>query len=321
MTDNYEAPWFFKNGHVNTLFTHLFCKVEPLQFSRERLLHSQGFSLFLDWMQEGNERLVIFSHGLESSSNARYIQAMGHQFLEANFDVLAWNLRNCAEGEPYEEGAHYHSGISEDLELVINHVLQNHHYEEIVLVGFSMGGNILLKYLGEKAGNIHPSITRAMAVSTPIDLLSCSYVLLEFPNSLYGRSFMKTILAKVRDQRHSIEVLGLDVDKILQCENLREFDETFTAPVHGFSDENDYYIRASAAPLLSKIAIPTMMINAWDDPMLSISCYPTAEEINNPLVTPMYTRHGGHVGYFSGCKKIGWLERQALEFLTPPTFA
>ena len=316
MNNNYKATGLFKNGHFNTVYSHFLCKVESLPFSRERYHHPQGFALFLDWLKAENDRLVIFCHGLESSSNARYIQTMGQHFLASGYDVLAWNLRNCAEGEPFEKNAHYHSGISEDLDLVIEHVLSDNHYKEIVLVGFSMGGNIMLKYLGEKGGNVSSLIKRAVAVSTPVDLLSCSYVLLKLPNRVYGNNFLKTILNKIRIQRDDVAELGLNVDKILQSKNLREFDDAFTAPFHGFDSEDDYYISCSALPLLPNITIPTLLLSALDDPMLTPECYPEVNQINNPLVKAVYTQHGGHVGFYTPSDEgIGWMEQQAFRFL------
>ncbi len=316
MNNNYKASGLFKNGHFNTVYSHFLCKAKQLSFTRERLALPEGVSLFLDWMKDDNERLVIFCHGLESSSNARYIQTMGAHFSASAYDVLAWNLRNCAEGEPFEKNAHYHSGISEDLDSVVEHVLATCQYQQIVLVGFSMGGNLMLKYLGEKGGELPCVIKRAMAVSTPVDLLSCSYVLLKMPNRVYGNNFLKTILHKIRTQRDDVAELGLDVERILQSKNLREFDDAFTAPFHGFDSEDHYYTSCSALPLLPHITIPTLILSALDDPMLTPECYPEASLIGNPLVQTVYTRHGGHVGFYTPSDEgIGWMEQQALRFL------
>ncbi len=322
MIDDYVATGLFKNGHYNTLFAHYFGKVKRLPFIREPFAHPLGFTLFLDWVKAGNERLVIFSHGLESNSYARYIQTMGRSLLDSRYDVLAWNLRNCAEGEPYQKNAHYHSGISEDLDLVIEHVLATHQYQQIVLVGFSMGGNIMLKYLGEKGAKLPGEIKRAVAISTPLDLLSCSYVLLQFPHIFYGRHFLKTILHKVREQRENVEALGLDVDQLLQSKNLRDFDHLFTAKVHGFNSQDHYYTSASSKPLLHNIVIPTLLLNAFDDPILAPECYPTSEEINNPLIEVLYTKYGGHVGFNTQEKtEVKWIENKVTRFLLGQTVA
>ena len=319
MNDDYIARGLFKNGHFNTLFSHFFDQVKSLPFVREALPHPLGFDLYLDWVKAGNERLVIFTHGLESNSHARYIQTMGNHLLATGHDIVAWNLRNCANGEPCQQNAHYHSGISEDLELVIEHILKTHHYRQIVLIGFSMGGNITLKYLGEKGPDLPTEITKAIAISTPLDLLSCSYTLLTFPNIFYGRHFLSTILHKVREQRSSIEALGLDVDKLLTARNLREFDNWFTAPVHGFHSEDHYYTSCSSKPLLKNIRIPALLISAYDDPILSSECYPTTAEINNPLITTLYTQHGGHVGFYTARKTEPWLEDKLDKFLLKKT--
>ncbi|NRB40285.1 MAG: alpha/beta fold hydrolase [Pseudomonadales bacterium] len=312
----YKARGAFKNGHVNTLYAHFFSRRKALPFKRERLVHDQGFSLYLDWVQQGNDNLIIFTHGLESSSNARYITSMGQQFLTQGYDVLAWNCRNCAEGEDFEKRAYYHSGISQDLDAVITHTLATQRYKKIVLVGFSMGGNILLKYLGEKGGDLPAQITRAMAVSSPLDLLSCSYTLMQFPNQIYGRNFLKTILQKMQQNTDDIAHYGLQLEDILQSKNLRDFDHAFTAPVHGFTSQDDYYQKASSLPLLKHIQIPTLILNALDDPILSGACYPDVDDIKNPHISTFYPSYGGHLGFNTKpVQGLPWLDTQALDFL------
>ena len=316
MHPSYKARGPFKSGHINTLYGHFFSGNQVLPYHREQLQHGQGFSLYLDWVQRGNRQLVVFSHGLESSSNARYIMSMGNAFLQQGYDVLAWNCRNCAKNESFENRAYYHSGISEDLSYVIDHTLATQNYETIVLVGFSMGGNIVLKYLGEQAEKLPRELKRAMAISSPVDLLSCSHTLQRFPNQIYGRNFLKTILQTMQKNPQDIKHYGLSLDDILACKNLRDFDHAFTAPVHGFLSQDDYYQKASALPVLKNIAIPTLLLNALDDPILSNACYPNASDINNSHVQLLYPKHGGHIG-FNRDKRNGldWLDQQALAYL------
>lgn len=316
MSHSYKAYGLFKNGHFNTLYGHFFDRPEALPFKREKLVHDLGFSLYLDWVQRQNNKLIIFTHGLESSSHARYISSMGQQFLQEGYDVLAWNCRNCAQGQKFDKLAYYHSGISEDLAYVVDHVIASKRYDNIVLVGFSMGGNILLKYLGEQADNLPSEIQRAMAISSPVDLLSSSHVLLQFPNQIYGRNFLKTILQKMKENPEDLIHYGLCLEQILQCKNLRDFDHLFTAPVHGFNSQDDYYQQASALAFLPHIKVPYCLINAYDDPFLAQTCYPRNEEVGNVNMQTLYPKFGGHIGFnnprIKGCS---WLDQQALNFL------
>lgn len=316
MSHTYKASGLFKNGHFNTLYGHFFDRPPPLPFKREKLLHPLGFSLYLDWVQQQSNKLIIFTHGLESSSNARYINSMGQQFLQQGYDVLAWNCRNCAKGEAFDPRAYYHSGLSEDLAYVIEHTLATQCYEQIVLVGFSMGGNIVLKYLGEQGEHLPSSIQRAMAISSPLDLLASSHALLQFPNQIYGRNFLKTILFKLKENPEDLIHYGLSMESIMQCKNLRDFDHLFTAAVHGFSSQDDYYKRASSAKFLPQIKVPSYLINAQDDPFLAQSCYPSSEEVGNTNIQTLYPQHGGHIGFNNPRNKgCSWLDQQALNFL------
>ncbi len=313
---HYHAAGLFKNGHFNTIYGHFFGQKKPLPYYRETLKNKQGFSLYLDWMKQNHQQLIIFSHGLESSSYARYITTMGQCFFDNQHDVLAWNCRNCAENAPYENKAYYHSGISEDLNEVIEHVLKHSEYQRIVLVGFSMGGNILLKYLGEKGSQVHPSIAAALAVSAPVDLMSCSFQLLRFPNQIYGRNFLKSLLRKIADNPEDLDHYHLSLSRILKSKNLRDFDQRFTAHVHGFENEDDYYLRASSLPLLKNISIPCTLLNALDDPFLAERCYPLTQAINNPFFKTIYPKHGGHLGFNQlSPQDDHWLNQQALNCL------
>lgn len=315
MNDIYDPILLFKNGHFNTIYTHFFRQVENLPYQREKLTPAHGFSLYLDWLKNKNKSLVILVHGLESSSQARYIQSLGGHFFRHNVDVLGINARGCARGETHEENSYYHSGLTDDLREIINHVLKTTDYESIFIVGYSMGGNVALKYLGEESVKLNSRIKKTVAISTPVDLLSSSYKLASSNGYVYTQVFLKTIREKIKNQTPSIKKLGFNVDQLINCKNLREFDNAFTAPFHGFKNGDDYYKKSSSLHYLNGINIPTLMINAKDDPFLGGSCYPDKKLINNQNLTVLYPNYGGHVGFYTpNSKNLFWNEKKILEF-------
>lgn len=310
---NYNARWPFQNGHFNTLYTSLARKVHQLDFNRERIDLIDGDFLDLDWMKNGKSKLVILSHGLEGNSRGTYIQGMMKHFLDKGYDALAWNCRGCS-GEINRKAFYYNSGVSHDLSEVVDHVISNKSYDEIFLIGFSMGGNITLKYLGEKGTSISPKIKGSVAFSTPVDLRGCSFKLDIGFNKIYTKNFLKTLKIKVQLKEDLIRSEGFDPDDIYKCKNLNQFDNIFTGPLHGYIDAEDYYTRASSKQFISKIEIPTLLVNASDDPFLTESCYPL--EIKTKNFTFERTDFGGHVGFghFRPYAPL-WSEERAYRFL------
>lgn len=310
---DYKAPWALKNGHTNTLYTALLRVVDQMPYKRQRLTLLDGDFVDLDWVKKKNKKLVILSHGLEGNSRATYIQGMMKIFLDNGFDGLAWNCRGCS-GEVNRKPFYYNSGVSYDLSEVVDHVISEHDYDEIYLIGFSMGGNITLKYLGEKGTSIDPKIKKAVAFSTPIDLRGCSFKLDEGFCKVYTQNFLKTLKQKVKLKEDIIKDAGHDPHKIYKTKNLNEFDNLFTGPLHGYADAEDYYTRASSKQFIDKIEIPFLLVNACDDPFLTETCYP--HEIETTKLTFERPLHGGHVGFghFTPYKEL-WSEFRALKFI------
>lgn len=310
---DYKAPWPLKNGHANTLYTSLLRIVDELPYKRQRLELRDGDFVDLDWIKNKSNKLIILSHGLEGNSRATYIQGMMKHFLDNGFDGLAWNCRGCS-GELNRKPFYYNSGVSHDLSEVVDHVIENHSYDEIYLVGFSMGGNITLKYLGEKGTDVHPKIKKAVSFSTPIDLRGCSLKLDEGFCKVYTQNFLKTLKQKVKLKEEIIKNSGHDPLQIYRTKNLNEFDNLFTGPLHGYKDAEDYYNRASSKQFISRIEIPTLLVNACDDPFLTESCYP--HEILSENFHFERPSNGGHVGFghFGPFKPL-WSEHRALKFI------
>lgn len=307
----YRAPPGFSNGHVQTIFPALFRHVRPVTKRRETLTTPDGDLLGLAWNTEArSKRLAVLSHGLEGSALDTYVQGMARAFLRRGWDVLAWNFRGCG-GTPNRRLRSYHSGSSDDLALVVNHAARTHPI--IALIGFSLGGNVTLKYLGEP--HVHPAVSGAAAFSVPCDLAS-SALRLEHPaNRLYMARFLVALRAKIRAKM--IQFPGALRDEGLAAmRTFRQFDGAYTAPIHGFADAEDYWRRASSRTFLPAIRVPTLLVNALDDPFLPPPCFPRAEaEANAALVLETPAR-GGHLGFVT-FHRAGeyWSETRAATFL------
>jgi predicted alpha/beta-fold hydrolase len=210
-------------------------------------------------------------------------------------DAAALNFRGCS-GEPNRRLRLYHSGDSDDLRAAIDHILKTHHYRRIDLAGFSMGGNIVLKYLGEEAGKINPAIGAAAVFSVPCDLASSAMKMNRPSNRIYMARFLEMlhnkIHLKMRQFPGRIDDTGYD-----RIRTFKEFDDRYTAPLHGFASAEDYWEKASSKPILKRIAVPVLLVNAADDPILAEPCFPLAEAIENPMLFLETPKHGGHVGF------------------------
>ncbi len=311
LDSTYRAPLGFGNGHVQTIFPALFRQVPLITRQRERLTTKDGDFLDLDWHTEANRtRLAILSHGLEGDATNTYIQGMARALVRAGWDVLAWNFRGCS-GEPNHLLRSYHSGAAEDLAEVIAQVPAR--YARVALVGFSLGGNMTLKSLGEPG--LDPRVAGAVAFSVPCDLASSASQLESFFNRIYMRRFLRSLRGKVREKM--VRFPGrLDDAGLNAMRTFREFDGAYTAPMNGFASAEDYWTRASSKPALARITVPTLLVNALDDPFLPPACFPVEEARASRsffLETPAC---GGHVGFVSfNSQKEYWSEQRAVEFL------
>jgi predicted alpha/beta-fold hydrolase len=311
---SYQPPPFFRNPHLQTLFPTLFRRVPGISYTRERISTPDDDFLDLDWVRRGSNRLVVVSHGLEGDSQRAYVKGMVRAALKQGFDALAWNFRGCS-GVPNRQPRLYHSGSDNDLETVLRHVLEHCDYRAIALVGFSMGGNVSLVYLGRRQHSIDPRIKCCVAFSVPGDLADCSRALARPENRIYMKRFLKMLHAKVRMGQESFPELINDRDYHL-LRDFYDFDNRYTAPLHGFKDAEDYWRQCSAARFIPGIRIPTLLVSALDDPFLGPGCYPRKEAAANPVFTFETPAHGGHVGFVSfNREKIYWSERRALAFI------
>ena len=309
---NYRPPFLFRNGHFSTIYSGVFRKVGGLVQKRERLELPDGDFLDLDWSEasQPTAKLGILLHGLEGDAQRHYIVGSAKKLTQNNFDACAVNFRGCS-GEPNRLFHSYHSGATEDLISVIAYILETKKYKEIHLLGFSLGGNLILKYLGE--GNVIPGeVKSAVAVSVPCDLKDACDQLLQSKNVLYSARFKKHLLAKLRTKRLAFpnKVTEDDIKKIV---TLKDFDDTYTAPAHGFADALDYYYQCGCKQFLGDIKVPSLIVNAKDDSFLGEACYPFKEAENNSKLYLEVPDFGGHVGFW-GRKNISYAEQRAVDF-------
>ena len=307
----FSPPHWLRNGHVQTILPVVLRRQIAVAFEAEILELPDGDFLELAWRRARRERLAILQHGLESNTEAGYIRGTTQALERAGWDVLAWSFRGCGAG-PNRLLRSYHSGETGDLAAVVEHAAAG--YGEVALVGFSLGGNVTLKYLGE--GRVHPSVRAGVAVSTPTDLAASAALLdSRVSNRIYRQRFLATLIRKMELKgRHfpgELEVAG-----IRRIRTFYEFDDRYTAPIHGFRDVADYYARASSRPFLPAIEVPTLLLNARNDPMLADECFPTAEAGAHPWLHLEAPESGGHVGFLDFRRGLEpWTERRIVSFL------
>lgn len=307
-----QSPLLLLNGHLETIYPALLRKVTGVYYQRERIYTPDDDFLDLDWSKTGAHDLVIISHGLEGDANRPYIRGMVRAVNSHGFDALAWNYRGCS-GEMNRQRRFYHSGATDDLELVINHALSLNSYSKIYLIGFSLGGNITLKYLGEKAQTLPESITKAVVFSVPLNLHTSCLKISQPVNFIYARRFLKSLIGKIRTKAKIRD--DLSTTHISKIKTLIEFDNRYTAPLHGFGDAIDYYSQCSSIGFIEPISVPTLIVNAKNDPFLSGDCFPVEKLIDHPFVYFEMPHKGGHVGFSAFGDPYYWSEKRAMEFL------
>ena len=316
---SYKAPFWFPGGNVQTLAPRIACFVPQVSFFREQLELEDGDFLFVDWAYaSGNtadpsRKLVVLSHGLEGDSSRSYMRAMAIAMLRRGWDVAARNFRGC--GGPLNRlPAMYHSGETSDLDTVIRHAA-GLGYTDIALVGFSMGANQILLYLGKEPGAVSGVVTRAVAISAPCDLTGSSAELARPRNRIYMEYFLRTLRRKMRE-KHSMYPDLFPLEGLDRMKTFKEFDDRFTAPLGGFSSAEDYWEKASSFPYLSRIQVSSLIINAANDPFLGENSYPVEAAAASSCLALMIPESGGHVGFptYAG-KTVGWLENTVADFL------
>lgn len=324
---SYQPPVGFANPHVQIFHTSLFRVIPAVEHTREPVPTPDDDFLQLDWVrrvqaQTGQDtqpatppRTLIIMHGLESHARLPYINAAALAFLRQGWEVAALNFRDCGD-TPNKLWQSYHSGVAQDVATVVNYVASRRPGHELALLGFSLGGNVLLKYLSGPAEEIPQAVGAAVAISVPVDV-SCAVTQLTAPgNRFYNWRFMNSLRWRLRRRCERFPGM-LDEDLIPKIRTFREFDEIYTAPAHGYQSATDYWTQASSAPHLERIRVPTLILNALDDPFLGDECYPVQQARASEYVHLETPAHGSHVGFLTFGQPHGefWHETRAREFI------
>ena len=313
LSSAFRPPRFLRNGHLQTILPVIFDRLADPGFRRERLELEDGDFLDLDWLGSGGRNLAILSHGLEGHSRDGYMRTTAAAFREAGWDVLAWSFRGCS-GEMNRLARFYHSGETGDLGKVIARAACD--YSRIGLIGFSLGGNLILKYLGESPP--HPAVIAGVAISAPVDLASSARALDRNPaNRIYLRRLIDSLIRKVEAKARVFPDI-LDLCGIESIHGFTDFDDRYTARLHGFADAEDYWARCSSRPLLPAINVPTLLLNARNDPFLTPESFPVSEAAASTTFFLEAPSSGGHLGFVESWHiHPGYAARRAFEFLKP----
>lgn len=310
------APLLQRGGHLQSIVPGVFRKVKGVHYQRERIETPDGDFLDLDWLRgpEPRRRLMIVTHGLEASSDAQYCRGTAKIFFNHGWDALAWNCRSCS-GEMNRQFRMYHHGDTEDIGAVIDHAIASGRYEQVALVGYSMGGNITLKYVGTRGDQIPPQVRAAVAFSAPCDIRAGADVLDRWDNWIYKKRFLAYLKKKIRHKARQFPG-RLELAKLKKVRQWYDFDEHFSAPICGFASADEFHAQASAKNFIAGTRVPTLIVSALNDPILTPECFPVDIARNHPFLHLELTSGGGHCGFAArGDREYSWAERRALEFV------
>lgn len=305
----HPTSFLYKRGHLSTIYSAKIRNPKPPDYKRERLELPDGDFLDLDYLIKSKKRAVLLCHGLEGSSRSNYNNTAARYFLEKDYSVFAWNNRSCS-GEMNRLPRLYHHGEIRDLDFVVQEVLK-YDFEEVFLLGFSMGAAQIMNYLGTLP--IDKRVKAGMAVSAPIHLKSCSDTLKSGINRIYLENFLIGIKKKLRIKSHQFPDL-LDWSNLDKIKSFDEVDEYFTAPMHGYAGAEDYYHRASPAFVRENIQTPLLVLNALNDPFLGKDCFPRKFAQNHEFVFAEIPEYGGHCAFSQKGTFYNYSEEKAYEF-------
>ena len=301
----FTPAWWIRGGHAQTLWGKFFRARPPFPARVERWDTPDGD--FLDIYRldaRADAPRLIFLHGLEGTIRSHYVSGMFAEARRRGWGADLLIFRGCGD-EPNRNARFYHSGETTDLAYTLDRVRSEHPGSPLLLAGVSLGGNVLLKFLGEQGIGLSPQVRAAAAVSVPFDLeRGCRHISRGF-SKVYDRHFLKTLRVKALAKLERYPGL-FDRAQLEHAESIYDFDDAVTAPVHGFADAHDYYARSSALRFLSRVNVPTLLLNAIDDPFLPAEVLDEVRAIaeHNPRLTLDFPAHGGHVGFVAG--RLPW---------------
>lgn len=308
---SFRPPFWQPGRHWQTILPALLVSKKRVSFKREIWQTPDGDHIAVDLLPEqSNCPMTVLFHGLEGSSASHYAQRVMSHLAKRQANGCVVHFRSCG-GLKNRLPRSYHSGDSAEIDWILKRLLAK--YKRLRVIGVSLGGNAILKWLGEQGSKALAITERCVTVSAPLDLPKSGHVLSQGFNRVYTRLFMHTLKPKALGlvNRHSIR---LNTHKIRQSRTLWEFDNHFTAPLHGFRDADDYWERCNCRPLLPLIQVPTLLINARNDPFLPETALPSSHELS-PNITCNFPAQGGHVGFWnSASSENDWLINTIFEF-------
>lgn len=319
----YRAPLWLPGGHLQTIYPATLMPLPAVPYHRERWETPDGDFIDLDRVEDRTSRikdqasapLVLLFHGLEGCSNSHYARALMREIRACGWRGVVVHFRGCS-GEPNRLPRAYHSGDTAEVDWILRRLQDERAGGPLYAAGVSLGGNVLLKWLGEQGAAAAQLVTRACAVSAPMDLMMAGEALGQGLNLLYARHFLSTLKRKSARMIESHPAI-FSLEQALAARTLREFDDVVTAPLHGFRDTDDYWTRASSKPLLSRIEVATLMVNARNDPFLPQRALPQPHEVLHH-VTLDFPDAGGHAGFVTGRfpGRLDWLPQRMLGFFS-----
>ncbi|MFT3734047.1 MAG: hydrolase [Rhodocyclaceae bacterium] len=304
----YEAPKWLSNPHLQTIWP-LAIKGPAPKFKRRRWDTPDGDFIDIDCLPTRKDTpLVVLFHGLEGSSNSHYARALMRAVAARGWNGVVVHFRGCS-GEPNRLGRAYHSGDADEVDWIIRKLAGGFKNVPIYAVGVSLGGNALLCWLGTRCESAFQIVTKAAAISAPLDLTAAGMHLGKGFNKVYTRHFLKTMRRNAALKAQKYPEL-FDTQRAAKAKTLFDFDDAYTAPVHGYRNVHDYWERASSKRLLTQITVPTLVLNAKNDPFM-----PRKREVS-PVVTLEQPDQGGHVGFVTGRfpGRLDWLPNRILNY-------
>ncbi|GGG21626.1 alpha/beta hydrolase [Dokdonia pacifica] len=315
----FRANGLFKNTHFSTIYSAKIRQVKGVHQERERVTLPDGDFVDIDWSytlsRKRTQKVALLFHGLEGNAQRTYMLAMAKLLIRNGYDVAAVNFRGCSGSDNLLYRS-YHSGETDDMRFIIQMIAEKDLYNEIFLYGVSLGGNALLKYAGEKKGI--PSQVKAIAtVGVPADLKASLEQLNYSENWVYRTSFLVDLRGKYRKKMVKYPEL-MTSEVYATIKTLKDFDDVYTAPAHGFKNALDYYEKASSFELLPEIELPTLILNAKNDSFLHGDCYPYEHATSSNDLFLETPDHGGHVGFYKR-GEFYYSEQRTLDFFEEKT--
>ena len=291
----FKPAWWLPGPHLQTLWPNLLRRLPDVALRRERLELSDGDFLDLDWSHASTGPLVVVLHGLEGSSRSHYAVGIHHALHLHGWRSVLMHFRGCS-GTPNRLARGYHAGDTGDLEHVVSILREREPGTPIAVIGYSLGGNVLLKWLGEQGAQA--AIVAAAAVSVPFDLSNATERLNRGLSRVYQWVLLRRLRESMRDKWRAMGCMD-EQAPLNSMRTLRDFDNMVTAPLHGFTGADDYYTRCSSRGFLKNIQVPTLILQAQDDPFMTRDALPGIDDLS-PSIEFELTPGGGHVGFVTG---------------------